>query len=65
MLVKEYGVVKNLSLISLISEIDYLIEKGWQPLGGIAVAYGVYSPAGEPALAGISGILYVQAIVKG
>lgn len=64
MTIKEYGVLKNTILVSLINEMDKLIEEGWQPLGGIAVTYGKLSASGDASDTGMPAVLYAQAIVK-
>jgi len=61
---KEYGVISGLNLAGLIETIDEYILKGWQPLGGVSLTYGKFTPSGEPSENGLGGILYAQAVVK-
>lgn len=64
MTAQEYGVVKSMVLLHLITEVDRLITEGWQPVGGIATAYGKFSASGEPAEFGSPAVQYCQAIVR-
>lgn len=63
-MIKEYGLISGLNLADLIDTIDQSILKGWQPLGGVAITYGKFTPSGEPSEMGKPGILYAQAIAK-
>ena len=36
----EYTVVREKSIINLISRVNYLIKEGWEPLGGISFKDG-------------------------
>ena len=35
--VKQYAVIAKPDITSLVEEISFLLERGWQPLGGISV----------------------------
>ena len=61
---KEYGIISGLNLAHLIEAIDEYILKGWQPLGGVSLTYGKFTPSGEPSDSGRPGIFYAQAVVK-
>jgi Domain of unknown function (DUF1737) len=51
----QYDVIHDLDLGNLVTTVNRLIQKGWEPLGGIAV---LSSPES------MSGKIFYQAIIK-
>jgi hypothetical protein len=35
--VKQYAIVAKPDMNSLVEEVNFLLERGWQPLGGVSV----------------------------
>ena len=47
----EYEIAEAYSLISLVEDVNYMINDGWEPLGGVAVS-------------GVEEKTYIQAMIK-
>ncbi len=60
----EYIVASNTVYAELVKRVVDDMKNGWQPLGGVAVAYGKFDDEGEPNEEGILQLLYSQAMGK-